>query len=217
MSAPPIASLVSPAKRDSNAGYTLLEVMVAIAILALALTAIFSSEAGAIRAGTRARKQTTGVLLARCKMNEIEAHLEQDGFPAVEETGSDGCCEDAETAGYTCDWKVERVELPEPAELTEEGEGEAAGAAAGGEPPAETPDVNALLSGDPSAAEAALGGGGICEMGFQMAYPVLRPVLVEVVRRVSVTVRWREGSRERSFDVVQYVVTNPSPPAPPPP
>lgn len=198
---------------SSRRGYTLLEVMVAIAILALALTAIFSSEAGAIRAGTRARKTTTATLLARCKMNEIEAHLEQDGFPAVEETGTDGCCEDAETAGFGCDWKVERVELPEPAELGEE-EGQAGGAAAAAAAApeaAQSSTVDSLLSGDPEAAAAALGGGGICEMGFQMAYPVLRPALTEVVRRVTVTVKWKEGNRDRSFDVVQYVVTNPTP------
>ena len=52
--------------------FTLLEVMVAVPILAVALTAIFASEAGAIRVSARARFTTTATLLARCKMAEIE-------------------------------------------------------------------------------------------------------------------------------------------------
>src|SRR5690606_3853502 len=58
-------------RRRVLGGFTLLEVMVAVAILALSLVAIFSSEGGAIRAGARARQMSAATLLARCKMAEV--------------------------------------------------------------------------------------------------------------------------------------------------
>ncbi len=196
--------------RRSRSGFTLLEVMVAVAILALALTAIFSSEAGAIKVHHRARKTTVATLLARCKMAEIEEHLGEEGMPALEEAGSDGCCEDAEQDGYSCDWTVTRVELPEPAL-----EGDALGL--GGEETEEpgAPDPAELASGGTSI-EDILGGAGVGgegdvmgQLAMQYAYPVLKPAIEEQVRRITVTVKWQEGSREHSFDVVQYYVATP--------
>ena len=67
--------------------FMLLEVMVAVAILGIALTAIFASEGAAIRVGARARHMTTATLLARCKMAEIEEHIAVDGMPVVGEDG----------------------------------------------------------------------------------------------------------------------------------
>ena len=63
-------------------GFTLIEVLVAVAILGLALTAIFVSEAGAVKAGHRARRITVASVLARCKMAEIEEEIAREGFPA---------------------------------------------------------------------------------------------------------------------------------------
>jgi hypothetical protein len=39
-------------------------------------------------------------------------------------------------------------------------------------------------------------------------YPSIKPMMEGAIRRLTVTVRWREGSAERSFRVVEYV-TNP--------
>lgn len=192
-------------------GFTLLEVMVAVAILAIALTAIFSSQAGAIRAGARARHMTTASLLARCKMAEIEEHMVRDGFPAVSESGEDECCEGGEHEGFRCEWTVDRVELPDTVEsggpgglsgLGGDHEGDTAGAG----------DIEAALTG-------AAGGDAVGEMAMQAAFPVLRPLIEEQVRRATVTVIWGEGEGARSFDVSQYLVadqgqTNPNAPDP---
>lgn len=196
--------------RQKNAGFTLLEVMVAVAILAISLTAIFSSEAGAIKVHHRARKTTVGTMLARCKMAEVEQLLAEEGLPAIEEVGSDGCCEHAEVPGYSCDWAVTLVELPEP-----ELEGDALGfddedgeaGEAGAEGVAQGASMEDILGGT---SPGGMGGGDVMgEMAMQYAYPVLRPSIEEQVRRITVTVRWPEGTSEQSFDVVQYYVATP--------
>jgi general secretion pathway protein I len=87
--------------------------MVAVAILALSLTAIFSSEAGAIKMAARARKMGAATLLVRCKMGEIEEKIASQGLPAVNDHGNDSCCEEAPIDGYKCDWEVDPILLPD--------------------------------------------------------------------------------------------------------
>jgi general secretion pathway protein I len=190
--------------------------MVAVAILGVALTAIFASEAGAIRVAARARFTTTATLLARCKMAEVEEEVMRTGLPAVSAHGTDECCEEGEVEGFECEWEISRIVLPEaptlddPAADPAAGALGAAGAAAGagtelGGPPA----VDQIMSG------AALAGGGtdmVAELALQFAFPILKPQIEDQVRRATVTVRWHEGEEERSFDVVQYVIAE-QPPA----
>ena len=189
-----------------RAAFTLLEVMVAVAILALSLTAIFSSQVGAMRTAARSRHINTASLLARCKMGEVEEQIANEGLPAIDDSGRDECCEGAEIRGYRCEWRIERVVLP-----GDVGGGEGDPAGIGGMGEDEGP---ALAMGD------FLGGGtdtsGLAEMAIGLAYPVLKPHIEEQVRRVTVDVFWMEGETERGFDVVQYVVGEQPPAAPEP-
>lgn len=195
-------------------GFTLLEVMVAVAILGITLVSIFSSEAGAIRMAGRSRLLTTASLLARCKMGEIEEEVMRTGFPAVSSQGSDECCTDGEVEGFECEWEISRVVLPDQF-MGAGGEGEEGGGplagllgggagGAGGAPalPTAPPTPDQLMSG------GMLGGGGnmISQLAMQFVLPVLKPGIEEQVRRATVTVRWREGTGTQEFDVVQYLV-----------
>ncbi len=200
-------------------GFTLLEVMMAVAILALSLTAIFASEGGAIKVATRARKVTIASTLARCKMGEIEEQVMEEGFPAVDQIGDeDGCCEDGEVEGFTCEWVVESIELPDPVLEEDGGEGNALDALTegGGEEGGDTPDPSALASGagsveDVLSGAAGLGGGDmITQLAMSYAYPVLKPAFEQQIKRAKIIVRWREGARTREFAVVQYLVQPPS-------
>ncbi len=208
----------------SRRGFTLLEVMVAVAILALTLTAFFASQSQAIRTAQRARTTSVATVMARCKMGEIEEQLMRDGFPAVSASDTDECCEDAELEGFECDWKVDRVVLPDAVDTGEEGEGEgAAGGAPGGGAAA---GVTAALGGDgtPQGAVESLVSGGasgdaMASLALEYAYPIMKPSIEEQVRRVEITVRWKEGTRDRTLQVVRYVVADQPPPPPeePPP
>jgi general secretion pathway protein I len=203
----------APNPAPALSGFTLLEVMVAVAILGITLVSIFSSEAGAIRMAGRARLLTTASLLARCKMGELEEELMRTGLPAVSSRGADECCEGGEVEGFECEWEISRVVIPDQMPLGEGEEeggvggvlggllGGGGGAAAGGAPPA-PPNPAELLSG------SLMGGGGnmIGQLAIQFVLPMLKPIIEEQIRRATVTVRWHEGEGTQEFDVVQYVV-----------
>ncbi|MBN1653206.1 MAG: prepilin-type N-terminal cleavage/methylation domain-containing protein [Deltaproteobacteria bacterium] len=186
--------------------FTLLEVMVAVGILGVALTAIFSSEAGAIKMAHSSRKMGLAVELARCKMAEIEEKIAKEGLPAVFASDSDKCCEETEIEGFSCDWDIDRIVLPDTMFEGQEGEESTSRQ--------EQPNLLETATSDPL---ALLSGGGefmgdIASTAMLLVYPILKPSVEEQIRSVTVTVKWREGSRERSFDVSQYLVAEQPPP-----
>jgi general secretion pathway protein I len=209
-------------KNEKSSGFTLLEVMVAIAILALSLTAIFSSEAGAVKMAHRSRKMGLASLLVRCKMGEIEEQMASEGLPAVFDSGSDQCCEDGEIDGFSCDWEIEPVTLPDnmfASEEDEEGDGkdgkgggkanpmDKIGAALG-LPTGKDGEKPSLDNVDPSQLLSGGGAGGLASMALSMVFPVLKPSFEQQIRRATVTVHWKEGSLDHSFDVTQYLVSD---------
>ena len=186
-------------------GFTLLEVMIAVAILGLAMTAIFSSEVGAAKVANRSRKTSTAALLARCKMGEIEELIANEGLPAVEKKGTDQCCDGAEVEGFECDWHIMRIVLPDITEDTEdeEGDGQKTGA-----------DLLSLGAQAGSAEDYISGeGDGFAGLAMQIAFPALKPSIEEQVRRATVKVSWNEGAATRSFDVTQFLVAEQPPPS----
>lgn len=70
-------------------GFTLLEVMIAMAILAIALVAVFSSQAQSISMTADSRFTTTATLLAQSKMVECEATALRDIGSNSGDFGSD--------------------------------------------------------------------------------------------------------------------------------
>lgn len=187
-------------------GFTLLEVMIAVAILGLSLTAIFSSEVGAANVAARARRQNTAATLARCKMGEIEEMIAIEGLPLVEKKDTDSCCEHAPVEGYECEWIVERIILPEFG-TDEDDEGEQRDSRdRSNQQLTETFDQVSREGGVP---EEVIAGdaGNLAILALQLGFPILKPYLEEQVRRATVTVRWTEGPREVGFDVIQYLVS----------
>ena len=184
-------------------GFTLLEVMIAIAILGLSLTAIFSSEVGAANIAARARRQNVAVTLARCKMGEIEQIIAIEGLPAIEKKDTDSCCEHAPVEGFECDWRVDRIILPVFGSQDDEDE--------------DTQDTPGSLIAEASDEVTRQGGtppeviagqaGNLTALALQLGFPILKPFLEEQVRRATVSIHWKEGPRDRGFDVIQYLVS----------
>ena len=187
-------------------GFTLLEVMIAVAILGLSLTAIFSSEVGAANVAARARRQNVAATLARCKMGEIEEVIAIEGLPALEKKDTDSCCENAPVEGFECEWLVERIILPELGAQDDEDEDE------------DPRDSSNRLLAEAAEEVDSQGGtpqeviagqaGNLATLALQIGFPILKPFLEEQVRRATVTVRWKEGPKERGFDVTQYLVSD---------
>lgn len=202
-------------------GFTLLEVMVALAILALGLSTILSSQTGLFATTRRVQFETEAASLVRCKMSEIELDLLQKGFSILDENESGECCEDEDGTTFRCEWTIETVRLPDPPAFDENQEDteteDAEDVLASGSDLATT-----IPTGDESLAEVGsvddlagqlapttgMEGGGIIGMALSMVYPSLKPMLEASVRKVKVKVLWNEGEKERSFEVTQYV-TNP--------
>lgn len=63
-------------------GFTLLEVMIALAIVALALTSLYVIIGRSIRSAYHAQMMSQATLLCRYKMGELEEQFLQNGFPS---------------------------------------------------------------------------------------------------------------------------------------
>jgi general secretion pathway protein I len=187
-------------------GFTLLEVMIAVAILGLSLTAIFSSEVGAANVAARARRQNVAATLARCKMGEIEEVVAIEGLPALEKKDTDSCCEHAPVEGFECEWLVERIILPELGAQDDEDEDEDPRDASNRLLTEASDEVDSQ-GGTPQEVIAGQAG-NLATLALQLGFPILKPFLEEQVRRATVTVRWKEGPKERGFDVTQYLVSD---------
>lgn len=202
-------------------GFTLLEVLVAIAILGLGLTVILGSQVGLFTNAARGQHLTVATNLARCKMGEIEVDLLKLGYQLTDVIDDGPCCGDDDgNDGYHCAWKIERVTLPE---LPLNG-GTDAGAPGAGDAGLDLGPISLLAGinqpggksiGDkasPKDLAQTLGNApnpmGLAPMMMSMVYPTLKPMLEASIRKVSVTVSYKEGKFDRELLVTQYV-TNP--------
>ncbi len=189
----------------TSRGFTLLEVMIAVAILGLALTAIFSSEVGASNVAQRAKRQNVATTLARCKMGEIEEVIAIEGLPLVDKADDDNCCEHAPVEGYECSWIIERVILPELG-ADEDADEELSEKDQSTQRLNETYESITEQGGTPEAVVAGEAG-NLALMALQIGFPILKPFFEEQVRRATVSVRWKEGDKDRGFDVIQFLVS----------
>jgi type IV pilus assembly protein PilV len=82
-------------------GFTILEVIIAISILAIGLLAVFSTQTRSLEANTNANSLTEGMTLAQDKMEELLALSYDD----VDTTGSPV----TDPGGYTISWTVDNT------------------------------------------------------------------------------------------------------------
>lgn len=200
-------------------GFSLLEVMVAIAILGLSLTVILSAQGGLSASNRSAANMGTAVQLGRCKMSELEEKLLKYGYQEIDqiETGI-SCCLDETPEKFTCDIKVEKIELPNQNGGNSLGDGggllgatSLLGPNGGAGGPGLDLNIEAGvggLAGMGSQLTAGAGADGLISMVMGMLYPSLKPMYEASIRRLTVTVKWKEGPNEREMPLTQFV-TNP--------
>jgi prepilin-type N-terminal cleavage/methylation domain-containing protein len=184
MTADSAITTLNPARRRAG-GFSLLEVMVALAILALALVVLVGITSDNVRNTQHAKMVTVATFLARAKMAEIEDIVLKDGFTENDEEDEG----DFDDAGWPqIRWKtiIEKIELP--ADLAQQTQEAAQGAV----------EEN---SDNPLAAMAGFMGGFMSTL-----IEPIRVGLEESVRRVTVRVSWDEvGRPDRSFEVDTFM------------
>jgi len=161
----------------------LLEVMVALAILALALTTLINIVTSNVRAAAHARATTVATFLARGKMVAFEDVVLEKGFQELDES-SKGNFDEVGYPDYTWECLVEKIELPtETSQLAQKAAGDK------------------TQSGNPSQMLSGMMGGLLS--GF---IEPIRVGLQESVRRVTMRVFWDEPGRpNQQMEVVTYL------------
>lgn len=96
---------------SARRGTTLLEVMVALGILATAYVALLKVQSGAINLSTYGKQLTVATFLAQTKMEEVEEKLNKEGFPDMDDT-EDGDFDDQGYPHFHFKLEVLKVELP---------------------------------------------------------------------------------------------------------
>jgi general secretion pathway protein I len=207
-----------------TAGFTLLEVIVSMAILGLALMAIFDLNAGAVAMHAYTKKLTVASMLARSKMIDIEQDLYDKGFNNDDEEKS-GDFSDEGWSSFK--WRAKilapRTQGVSPEQLigaifniplsgdgakdsplsmlfggssSSSSSGSSSGSGKGG-----TPSPSAGSSGSGTSALGPMAG------LMQGQFNQMVDQLTKAVREVHLTVSWREGKQLETLDLVTHVVS----------
>ncbi|MBA3452463.1 MAG: prepilin-type N-terminal cleavage/methylation domain-containing protein [Deltaproteobacteria bacterium] len=214
-------------RRTGNVGFTLIEVMIGLALLGLALTVLIKSAAGSIFNARQA--QMIGVVtdLGRAKMYDLEETLLKDGFNAPGLSDGDDECSSYEAfddEGWPgVEWcaKVVQVELPswdKLQDMSKAGSGSGSGAAGGtgsalgsalGEEPTGGFQDSALggMLGMLGGGFGGAGGDADSQQGasfIQSQYSLVQQVLKDSIRKVTLDLRWEVMGSKRDMRVVAY-------------
>ena len=173
-------------------GYTLMEVLIAVTLLAVVLTVVLGTQANHVQLGATANEMGTATLLGRAKMLEIESELLADGF-VENTTEDDGDFREQGFAGFKWESEVEVVEINDQAQEALLGE------------------ANGKLFGE---GEDGSGGTFTGNSAFASYLPMVVGMLPEFInrlgeraRKVTLTIRWQSTRGERTLTLVQYVTS----------
>jgi prepilin-type N-terminal cleavage/methylation domain-containing protein len=191
-------------------GFTLLEVMISMAILALALTTIAGINANSFEESNYARWLTVATLLARSKMIDVEEQLRKDGFGDS----------DKEFDGDFSDEGYPNMKWSATCRKVEVDVGQLVGGLMGGEASAEgLPDaVQSFIGGTKAPAEAPAGGEGgapsdLSAMlgggGMEVIFKQVGETLANSIREITLEITWGRGKTDiETIKFVQYVTTS---------
>lgn len=167
--------------RRMDKGFTLIEVMAAMLILALVCVAYSENQVGAIQLVKATRFREKSILLATQKMAEIDFLVQTKGLEILKDEDK-GDFENENFEGYS--WRYTRKQVP-------------------------TPDFAALMGstgvgeeGEPQAQQQGLEGGPM-----KMVMDMWAKSIMEV--RLEIT--WKEGEQEKSYSLLtHYIASNAS-------
>ena len=195
-------------------GFTLLEVMIALALLGLGLVVLMKSAASNIFSTEEAHMMGVATDLARGKMYDIEEVLLKDGFTDTDQSStSDKCFEDEGWPSVCYTYKVEEPKMPSLDELQAMAQKQAQAAMGSGFGSGFGSDM-----GPGGIENSALGGMmGMMGMGsgqgidsaqggsfLQSQYSMFQEILKVSVRKVTLTMKWKVLGKDREMKVVAF-------------
>lgn len=185
-------------------GFTLLEVMIALGILAVALVGLIGRTARNVRLTHEMGMLDVAVDLTRGKMYDIEAELLKEGFSETTQE-LDGDFADEGWPDIKWEAVVEKVELPNLAAMNAlQGEGEE-GEEGGGAGGALADIVGGMMPG--GGLGSGPGGGFDPSMGASIIssqYEMFQQVLEVSIRKVTLKVTYDIGNEEEEIVVACY-------------
>ena len=175
------------ALRVPSSGFTLLEVMISLAILALALVSLLEIATNNVRNTNHAKLMTMATFLSRTRIADLEDQILETGFGEMDQD-EEGTFEEQGYPQFRWTTLIERVELP--TDIATKTQDQAS-------------DLS--QSDNPMSAMTGLLGGFMSTL-----IEPIRIGLQEAVRRLTVRVMWNEiGRPEQSFEIVTFM-TDPS-------
>lgn len=166
--------------KNNTEGFTLLEVMIALAIMLVAFSSILAIQSSSMNSALRARQIHEVSVLARNAMIQVEVDIQGKKFDELPPEFSTPC--DENFPDYTCTRKVKEVKLPNLAGLSKSAQGDNGSSASNTE---EDEKNSAMLE--------------------QMT-KVITNFLSKAVREVTISVSWKRGEKTQNYDVAMYWV-----------
>jgi general secretion pathway protein I len=155
-------------------GFTLLEVIIALAIMTMAFAAILSMISDGINASARTHKMTIVSMLAKRQMVEVEYKYEGKTFDEVKK--EDGGTFPTPYEEYRWTYEIKEIEFPN------------------------------LGGGNSSSGGAASDTDSNSSEIADMMTKLVTQFLSKAIRQVSVTIFWKNGTKEQNFAVATYWV-----------
>lgn len=184
---------MSSPQNNRDAGFSLLEVLIAVAILAFALASLLRSQMDAMRATRYAQSVSSVAFLAESQLIEIEWELRKDGWGDNDKEFEGDFSEQGwPDVTYTC--LVDMIEMPDYTELQQSAD--ASDAAEAEEAGGRTVDVK-------DASDQAFDSLGL-------VWPMVKGAIERSIRKATCTVRWDIGNPEREEFSVSTFWTDPS-------
>lgn len=175
-------------------GFTLVEVMIALAILATSLTLLLRGAAVNVASTQRTQMLTAATELARSKMYDVEEMLLEKGFGQLEES-EEGDFKDEGWPQIKWEYEVLKIELPNVEALQ----------GFGGDGSEESGESGGMLGGIMGMAGGLGGSDGGAGAGLiSSQFEIFRNIMEESIRKVRLKVRYRVAGGDEEFTVDCY-------------
>jgi general secretion pathway protein I len=189
-------------------GFTLLEVMIAMAILSGALTWLVVGVSRNIKAENHAKLMTTATFLARQRMIDLEDELREKGFGEFEKE-QNGNFEEKGFSRFTWRAIVDKVELPsqEQMQTVLTNARQAQQTVQGSQTGTPTGPLGGLFGGGTSADGSGASGGNPLSASagaLGSEFGIIKDVLEQAIRRVTIKIGWVEGRTPQEVELVAY-------------